>query len=90
MKRAILLAATVIAAFSALSGPASADYRNNAPWCAVYSLGFGSVVWDCRYASIEACRPNVVSGNRGFCNHNPGYEPPVGPVRKRHKRVAHR
>jgi hypothetical protein len=90
MKRLILAAATVIAAISGLSGPASADYRGNAPWCAVYSLGFGSVVWDCRYASVEACAPNVVSGNRGFCNHNPGYEGPAEPVRKRHKRLAHR
>ena len=53
------------------------------------SAGFGSVVWDCRYASIEACRPNVISGNRGFCNHNPGYEAPVEPRRKRQKRRAH-
>jgi hypothetical protein len=89
MKRAILLAATVMAAFSALSGPASADYRGNAPWCAVYSLGFGSVVWDCRFASVEACRPHVIAGNRGFCNHNPGYKGPVEPSRKRARRLAH-
>jgi hypothetical protein len=87
MKRTILLAAMALGAFSA---PAAADYRGNAPWCAVYSLGFGSVVYDCQYASVEACRPNVISGNRGFCNHNPGYEGPVVPVRKRHKRLAHR
>ncbi len=90
MKRTILTAAVVIAALSGLSGTASAQARGNAPWCAVISMGFGSVIWDCSYASIEACRPNVISGNRGFCNHNPGYEGPVVPVRKRHKRVAHR
>ena len=27
--------------------------------------------WDCQYNSFEACVPNVVSGNRGFCNVNP-------------------
>jgi hypothetical protein len=90
MKRSILFSATVLAAISALSGPASADYRGNAPWCAVFSMGFGTVVWDCRYASIEACRPDVISGNRGFCNHNPRYEGPVEPRRKRHKRLAER
>jgi hypothetical protein len=90
MKRALLLAATVGAVFSAGLGPASAQARGNAPWCAVISLGSGSVVWDCQYASIEACRPNVISGNRGFCNHNPGYEGPAEPVRRRAKRLAHR
>ena len=90
MKRAILLGAVALAALSTGVGPAAADYRGQAPWCAVYSLGFGSVVWDCQYASIEACRPNVISGDRGFCNHNPGYEGPVEPVRKRHRRLAHR
>ncbi len=94
MKRAILfaplLAATVIVAVSGLSGPASAQARGNAPWCAVISMGYGSVIWDCQYASIEACQPNVIAGNRGFCNHNPGYEAPVVPVRKRARRHAHR
>jgi hypothetical protein len=37
------------------------------PWCAVISEGY----WDCQYHSIEACRPNVLAGNRGFCNLNP-------------------
>ena|SRR5689334_3124319 len=37
------------------------------PWCAVISEGY----WDCQYRSIEECRPNVLAGNRGFCNLNP-------------------
>ena len=41
------------------------------PWCAVISLGTGSVYWDCRYRTIEECVPNVLSGNRGWCNPNP-------------------
>lgn len=90
MKRIILVGAVVIAGFSDLLGTASADYRGNAPWCAVYSLGYGSLIYDCQYASIEACRPNVISGNRGFCNHNPGYEAPVEPRRRHIKRLAHR
>jgi uncharacterized protein DUF3551 len=42
-----------------------------APWCAVISMGTGSVYWDCQYRSIEECRPNVLAGNRGWCNPNP-------------------
>lgn len=53
-------------------------------------MGYGSVIWDCQYASIEACRPNVISGNRGFCNHNPAYVGPAEPNRRRAKRRAHR
>jgi hypothetical protein len=41
------------------------------PWCAMMSMGNGSVYEDCQYASFEACRPNVLAGNRGFCNQNP-------------------
>ncbi len=44
---------------------------DEAPWCAVISLGRGSEYWDCRYATIEACRPNVLAGNRGVCSTNP-------------------
>jgi hypothetical protein len=43
----------------------------NAPWCAVIEVGEGSVVWDCQYRTVEECAPNVVAGNRGFCNLNP-------------------
>ena len=89
MKRAILLAVLALTAISLDLRPAAADFRGSGPWCAVYSLGFGDDVWDCSYASVEACRPNVISGNRGFCNHNPGYEAPVEPRRKRQKRRAH-
>jgi hypothetical protein len=90
MKRAFLMGAVVLAALTSGLAPAAADYRGTAPWCAVYSLGFGSVVWDCQYRSVEACRPNVISGNRGFCNHNPAYEGPVEPRRRDAKRLAHR
>lgn len=57
-----------------------------APWCAVISLGIGSVYWDCQYRSIEACRPNVISGNRGFCNPNPAFYGPTEPRRRSGKR----
>jgi len=41
------------------------------PWCAVAPIGGGNVTWDCHYQSFEECAPNVISGNRGFCNRNP-------------------
>jgi Protein of unknown function (DUF3551) len=46
-------------------------------WCAVYNMGWGDEVWECTYDSIEACRPNVIAGNRGFCNENPWYKGPA-------------
>jgi hypothetical protein len=55
--------------------PGYAAYLGNAPWCAVVNIGAGDVEWDCEYGSIEACRPNVIAGNRGFCQINPYYSP---------------
>ena len=85
MMRILAVAAIVIAAVSFEARPVLA---NEAPWCAVISLGPGAVYWDCQYATFEACRPNVLAGNRGFCNVNPEYvaAPPRSHVRK--KRVA--
>jgi hypothetical protein len=51
--------------------PSSAQYYGDAPWCAVVSVGTGSVVWYCYYRSVEECAPNVIAGTRGFCNLNP-------------------
>jgi hypothetical protein len=61
---AILAGAVALFAFGSVQ-PAQAE--GNAPWCAVISTGFDNTVWDCRYRSIEQCRPNVIAGNRGFC-----------------------
>jgi Protein of unknown function (DUF3551) len=72
MIRTILVAAAALAGvFSGLQ-PAQA-YQ--APWCAVISLGPGSVYWDCQYRSFEDCyrRGDILAGNRGFCNHSPYY-----------------
>lgn len=65
---AALLFATIPSCW-ALSG--------NAPWCAVVEIGAGEVEWDCHYQTVEQCAPNVVAGNRGFCNPNPYYVPPA-------------
>jgi hypothetical protein len=69
--------------------PAAADYYA-APWCAVIAMGDGDMQWDCEYRSVEECRPNVLAGNRGWCNLNPyfvaSYRSPEH--RHYHKRLA--
>lgn len=60
------------AALCAGMAPGHAAF-STAPWCAVLEMGQGDVYWDCQYQSIEQCRPNVIAGNRGFCNMNPAW-----------------
>lgn len=72
MLRTALMTSAILTAFLALPTMASAEY-GPAPWCAVISTGNGNVTWDCQYATAAACAPNVIAGNRGFCNPNPGY-----------------
>jgi uncharacterized protein DUF3551 len=71
MKHSVLLAAIAIVAMSFDLRPAKAS--GDAPWCAVITLGEDVSYEDCRYRSFEECRPNVLAGNRGFCNPNPRY-----------------
>jgi hypothetical protein len=52
-------------------GTSSGRAYGDAPWCAVINIGQGTVYWDCQYRTFEACYPNVLAGNRGFCNVNP-------------------
>ena len=90
MPRLLLSLAAIMAVLSVDFSPVQAQIGEG-PWCAVVSLGKGFVHWDCRYRTIEECVPNVLAGNRGFCNNNPRWEPPaVRPRvhhRKRHARV---
>jgi Protein of unknown function (DUF3551) len=58
----------------------------NAPWCAVLSMGRGDAYWDCQYFSLEDCVPQVIAGNRGFCNANPAYRGDAGQGQRRHKK----
>lgn len=61
----------------------------DAPWCAVVEIGAGEVEWDCHYQTIEQCRPNVIAGNRGFCNLNPYYRPPAAGGYSKHSARQH-
>ena len=83
MVRTISAAALLLVA---TASSASAQSYPNAPWCAVINTGF-DVRWECYYRSVEECTPNVLGGNRGFCNPNPYYQAPAGASRKgrRHK-----
>jgi hypothetical protein len=87
--RIVLIIATVIAAMSFDLRPAPAAgrhwYRPVAPWCAVYSIGWGDTQWDCSYPSLESCRPFVIAGTRGFCNPNPAYTDRVEPEHRKHR-----
>ena len=85
MTRIISAAALAIAASAFAPAPVQAS--GAAPWCAVINQG-RDAYWDCQYSSFEACYPNVIAGNRGFCNPNPAYEGPIAPQGKKARRRA--
>jgi hypothetical protein len=76
MMRIALSFAAAAAALSLSASSSQAQYSGEARWCAVLSMGTGSVHWDCGYNTVEACVPNVLAGNRGFCELNPYYGHP--------------
>jgi hypothetical protein len=73
MMRILPVAAALTGFLTFGAGPVRAV---EGPWCAFINIGTGNVYEDCRYLSVEACQPNVLAGNRGFCNVNPRW---VGP-----------
>jgi Protein of unknown function (DUF3551) len=78
----------VTAAVAATSfGTSPGRAYGDAPWCAVINLK-GDVYWDCQYRTVEECVPNVIAGNRGFCNLNPWPGPSKAVVYKHQKRRA--
>jgi Protein of unknown function (DUF3551) len=83
-KRRIIFAAVVVLAAVVFSLQPAKAYE--APWCAVTSGGDGDMHWDCQYRSIEECRPNVLAGNRGWCNPSPYFVAPSRPPEHRHYR----
>ncbi len=81
----MIFAAVVAAALGSGLQPAKAYV---APWCAVINQGTGNMYWDCQYRSIEECRPNVLAGNRGWCNTNPYFFEAPAPIehQRRHRK----
>jgi hypothetical protein len=80
----LVIAAAALAAPMCFDVPASRAF-GDAPWCAVKNLG-SDVSWDCEYRSVEECAPNVVAGDRGFCNINPAWRGPATPAAAAHHR----
>ena len=82
----VVIATAAFAAGMAFDVPESRAF-GDAPWCAVIEIGEGEVYWDCQYRTVEECVPNVLAGNRGFCNVNPygpGPNAPAAAARPRH------
>jgi hypothetical protein len=56
-------------------------------------FGMVDARWDCRYRTVEECVPNVIAGNRGFCNLNPygpGPSAVAVPVKRHYKHHVRR
>ncbi len=69
---AAALSSAAAIGFGVSAGRAST--YGSAPWCAVVDQGAGNVMWECEYQSVAECQPNVLAGNRGFCQRNPYYQ----------------
>lgn len=87
--KSMTCAAAVAAALTMFDAPA-AYASGDAPWCAVINLGMGDVYWDCSYRTVEECVPNVIAGNRGFCNLNPRGPGPASPAQPPKRHSKHR
>jgi hypothetical protein len=81
----LVIATAAFAATMAYAVPAARAY-GDAPWCAVIELGTGNVQWQCEYNTVEECVPNVLAGNRGFCNVNPYWRGPAAEYGKHYRR----
>ncbi len=86
--RISLLAAAALIGVAALAPqPAEAGV---APWCAVQeSTPYGDN-WDCSYWTLQQCLPQVIAGDRGFCNQNPAWRGPWPPGQQRAQRRSRR
>lgn len=74
----LAIPAALVAATLSIAAPTTpALAYGDAPWCAVVNIGTGNVEWQCEYRTIEECVPNVLAGNRGFCELNPWGPPPA-------------
>jgi len=89
MIRIALSAAALAAVLCFGVAQSRAQTYGDAPWCAVTENGAGEFEHDCEYSSIQECSPNVIAGNRGYCQMNPYYRPVPGPGPYRHHRHRH-
>jgi hypothetical protein len=83
-------AAAAVAAGLTMFEASAANASGDAPWCAVINLSMGDAYWDCRCRTVEECVPNVIAGNRGFCNLNPRGPGPASPAQPLKRHSKHR
>lgn len=101
MRLSLLIAALAVAAPIGLcAGTASAQlFEDQSPlfgrrwgyvyegrWCGREDTGGGRIEENCHFDSFEACRLQVVQGNRGFCTQNPAWGGPDQPLPRHSKR----
>ena len=84
-----LLFMSAVFVTTVMLGQRPSQAYGDAPWCAIMQIGTGSVVERCEYQSIETCRPEVIMGNRGFCNPNPRYRGPTSSRPSKRKRSTY-
>jgi hypothetical protein len=71
VRRVAVTIAASAAVLSAANSSIHAHTYGDAQWCAVITPTDGNIQWDCFYRSAAECAPNVIAGQRGFCNVNP-------------------
>ena len=74
--RLLSLGVAIVAAFTVASCESSRSRIPEGPYCAVTNTGFENMSENCYMRSLDACRTEVIAGNRGFCRPNPRYVPP--------------
>ena len=78
----IILVTAVLAGIH-LANPSLARAAEG-PWCALRNFG-SDISEDCQFRTFEECRLTIVSGFRGFCNHNPRWVEEPGKPRPHRK-----
>jgi hypothetical protein len=74
MRIALVIGAALAGLLCDISaGEAYSDLYRRFPWCAVQSMGYGTVTRLCYFQTFESCRLEVVAGNRGTCEPNSYY-----------------
>jgi hypothetical protein len=87
IRKSLLVVSVLIVMAVFARHPAEA---REAPWCAVQDIGWGTMIEDCSYWTLQQCVPHVIAGNRGFCNQNPRWQGPWPPEQQRAPRRSHR
>jgi hypothetical protein len=68
MRKSLLYGITLVLASLLEAEPGHSYYEG--PWCARQNTG-RNVTETCSFRTFEACRQEVIAGNRGFCTQNP-------------------